>query len=184
MSSPSFFSIGIIDINPEFNLFLSNVPMANLSCAFFICWQEYSTEGIPLTTAYLSDESVRDEETTTGVEFREGSLTPLGGFIPAILQSPLVIRNIQNDPRIGGLKLVVYEWVWFIKQNPGYIERPFFSVSTETVHSYIRNQLTLQGVLDQNGSFAAQCFTYPEPCNPAGTRTAYHLTRSALGKKC
>ncbi|OQD72968.1 hypothetical protein PENANT_c068G03804, partial [Penicillium antarcticum] len=136
MSSPSFFSIGIIDINPEFNLFLSNVPMANLSCAFFICWQEYSTEGIPL-----------DEETTTGVEFREGSLTPLGGFIPAILQNPLVIRNIQNDPRIGGLKLV-----WFIKQNPEYIERPFFS-----------------GVLDQNGSFAAQCFTYLEPCNPAGT---------------
>ena len=63
------------------------------------------------TTAYLSNESVRDEETTTRVEFREGSLSPLGGFIPTILQSPLVIRNIQNDPRIGGLKLVVYEWV-------------------------------------------------------------------------
>jgi hypothetical protein len=59
-------------------------------------------------TTYLSDESVRDEETTTGVEFREGVLTPLGSFIPAILQDPLVIHNIQNDPRIGALKLVVY----------------------------------------------------------------------------
>ena len=59
----------------------------------------------------LSDESVRDEETTTGVEIRRGSLTPLGPFIPAILQNLLVIRNIQTDPRIGGLKLVVYEWV-------------------------------------------------------------------------
>ncbi|KAJ6018393.1 hypothetical protein N7499_003709 [Penicillium canescens] len=97
MSSPSFFNIGIVDVNPEFNL-LSNVPMADLSRAFFICWQEYSPEGIPL-----------DEETTTGVEFREESLTPLGIFIPAILQDPLVIRNIQNDPRIGGLKLVIYE---------------------------------------------------------------------------
>jgi hypothetical protein len=47
MSSPSFFNVGIIDVNPEFNL-LSDVPMANLSRAFFICWQEYSTEGIPL----------------------------------------------------------------------------------------------------------------------------------------
>ncbi|KAJ5990352.1 hypothetical protein N7522_010559 [Penicillium canescens] len=97
MSSPSFFNIGIIDVNPESNL-LSDVPMADLSRAFFICWQEYSTEGIPL-----------DEETTTGVELRGGSLTPLGCFIPAILQNPLVIRNIRNDPRIGGLKLVVYE---------------------------------------------------------------------------
>ncbi|KAJ5830870.1 uncharacterized protein N7525_009123 [Penicillium rubens] len=93
MPSLSFFNIGIIDVNPEFNP--SGVPMANLSRAFFICWQEYSTEGIPL-----------DEETTTGVEFRGGSLTPLGRFIPAILQNRLVIRNIQNDPRIGGLKLV------------------------------------------------------------------------------
>ncbi|KAJ6076656.1 hypothetical protein N7499_008637 [Penicillium canescens] len=99
MSSPSFFNIEIINVNPEFNL-LSDVPMADLSRAFFICWQEYSTEGIPL-----------DEETTTGVEFRGRSLKPLGCFIPAILQNPLVIRNIQNDPRIGGLKLVVYECV-------------------------------------------------------------------------
>ena len=45
------------------------------------------------------------------MEFRGGSLTPLGRFIPVILQNRLVIRNIQNDPRIGGLKLVVYEWV-------------------------------------------------------------------------
>lgn len=72
----------------------------------------YHCESHPTSAiTYLSDESVRDEETTTGVEFREGSLTPLGHFIPAILQSPLVIRNIQNDPRIGGLKLVVYGWV-------------------------------------------------------------------------
>ncbi|CDM37274.1 unnamed protein product [Penicillium roqueforti FM164] len=71
--------------------------MANLSRTFFIYWQEYSTEGIPL-----------DEETTTRVEFRGGSLTPLSRFIPAILQNPLVIRNIQNDPRIRGLKLIVY----------------------------------------------------------------------------
>ncbi|KAJ6001648.1 hypothetical protein N7522_006875 [Penicillium canescens] len=102
MSSPSFFNIGIIDVNPEFNLFLSDVSMADLNCAFFICWQEYSTEGIPL---------VRDEETTTGVEFRGESLSPLRGFIPAILQNPLVVHDIQNDPRIGGLKLVVYGWV-------------------------------------------------------------------------
>ncbi|KAI2740883.1 hypothetical protein DTO013E5_8362 [Penicillium roqueforti] len=72
--------------------------MANLSRTFFIYWQEYSTEGIPL-----------DEETTTRVEFRGGSLTPLSRFIPAILQNPLVIRNIQNDPRIRGLKLIVYK---------------------------------------------------------------------------
>ncbi|KAJ6019854.1 hypothetical protein N7522_000562, partial [Penicillium canescens] len=162
MSSPSFFNIGIIDVNPEFNL-LSNVPMADLSRAFFICWQEYSTEGMPL-----------DEETTTGVEFREESLTPLGCFIPAILQDPLVVRNIQNDPRIGGLKLVVYECVLFMKQKPGYIKRPFFSVSTKTVPSYIRNQLTLQGIFDQNGCFAAQCPTYLELCILSGTRTGYH----------
>lgn len=72
----------------------------------------YHCESYPSSaTTYLSDKSVRDEETTTGVEFRGGSLTPLGSFIPAILQNPLVIRNIHNDPRIGGLKLVVYEWV-------------------------------------------------------------------------
>ncbi|OGE46821.1 hypothetical protein PENARI_c104G02748 [Penicillium arizonense] len=137
MSSSSFFNIEIIDVNPEFNLFFSHVPMANLNCAFFICWQEYSTEGVPL-----------DEETTTGVEFREGSLTPLGSsFIPAILQDPLVISNIQDDPRIGALKLV----------NPGYIKRPFFS-----------------GVLNQNGSFVAQCSTYLEPCIPAGTHHDKH----------
>lgn len=72
----------------------------------------YHCESHPASAiTYLSDESARDEETTTGVEFRGGSLTPLGRFIPAILQNRLVIRNIQNDPRIGGLKLVVYEWV-------------------------------------------------------------------------
>ncbi|KAJ5372738.1 hypothetical protein N7517_004744 [Penicillium concentricum] len=90
--------------------------MADLGRAFFVCWQKYSIEGIPL-----------DEETTTGVEFRGGSLIPLGSFI---------------------------------KQNPGYIKRPFIFVSAKTVQSYIRNQLTLQGVLDQNGSFAAPCFPY------------------------
>lgn len=65
-------------------------------------------------TVNTSDEIVRDEETTTGVQFRGGSFIPLGGFIPAILQNPLVISNIQNDPRIGGLKLVVYEWVIYL----------------------------------------------------------------------
>ena len=48
MSSPSFFNVRIIDVNPEFNLFHFDVPMANLSRAFFICWQEYSTKGMPL----------------------------------------------------------------------------------------------------------------------------------------
>jgi hypothetical protein len=77
-----------------------------------ILQKAYHCESYPASAiTYLSDESVRDEETTTGVEFRGGSLTPLRCFIPAILQNPLVIRNIQNDPRIGGLKLVVYECV-------------------------------------------------------------------------
>lgn len=42
ISSPSFFNIAITDVNPEFNLPLSDVPMVDLSRAFFICWQKYS----------------------------------------------------------------------------------------------------------------------------------------------
>jgi hypothetical protein len=67
----------------------------------------------PSSTINLSDKRIRGEETTTGVEVQEGSLTPLNDSIsmPAIFQNPLVIRNILDDPRIGGLKLIVYEWV-------------------------------------------------------------------------
>jgi hypothetical protein len=77
-----------------------------------ILQKAYHYESYPASaTTYLSNKSVRDEETITRVEFRGGSLTPLGNFIPTILQNPLVIRNIQNDPRIRGLKLIVYGWV-------------------------------------------------------------------------
>ncbi|OQE09668.1 hypothetical protein PENFLA_c105G08657 [Penicillium flavigenum] len=138
LSSPSTISI----INVSQSLL---DPMADISRAFFICCQEYSATGTPL-----------GEETTTGVEVQDGSLTPLNDSIsmPAIFQNPLVIRNILNDPRIGGLKLVVYE---YIKPKPGYIKKHFLS-----------------GVLDQNRSFAAFAIANLQPCIPAATSTTCH----------
>lgn len=67
----------------------------------------------PNSTTDLSDKRIRDEETTTGVELEEGSLTPLNDSlsIQAIFQDPEVIQEILNDPSIGRLRLVVYEWV-------------------------------------------------------------------------
>ncbi|KAJ5214403.1 hypothetical protein N7449_001572 [Penicillium cf. viridicatum] len=121
-SPPSI--ISIINISQDLS-----VPMADITRAFFIYCQEYSATGTPL-----------GKETTTGVEFikangspRVWSLTPLNDTfsIHAIFKNPLIIQNILDDPRIGGLKLVVY--------YKGYIPT-------------IRNHLTSQGVLDQNRS--------------------------------
>ncbi|KAJ5981565.1 hypothetical protein N7499_002871 [Penicillium canescens] len=96
MSLSSSSTISIINVSQG----LSGL-MADVSRAFFICYQEYTATGTPL-----------DEETTTGVELEEGSLTPLNDSlsIPAIFQDPQVIQEILNDPSIGGLKLVVFEW--------------------------------------------------------------------------
>jgi hypothetical protein len=67
----------------------------------------------PSSTTNVSDKRIRGEETTTAVQLEEGSLTPLNDSlsIPAIFHNPEVTQNILNDPRIGGLNLVIYEWV-------------------------------------------------------------------------
>ncbi|KAJ6118833.1 hypothetical protein N7471_013453 [Penicillium samsonianum] len=97
--------IGIINVSEDVSEDLSE-PMADITRAFFICCQEYSATGTPL-----------GGETTTGVRFRKAeksplglSLTPLNDNISihAIFKDPVIIQNILDDPRIGGLKLVVY----------------------------------------------------------------------------
>lgn len=70
----------------------------------------------PSSTTTLSDKRIRGGETTTGMRVREAkrspgwSLTPLNDNISihAIFKNPVIIQNILDDPRIGGLKLVVY----------------------------------------------------------------------------
>ncbi|KAJ5195759.1 hypothetical protein N7449_006238 [Penicillium cf. viridicatum] len=96
--------IGIINVSEDVSEDLSE-PMADITRAFFICCQEYSATGTPL-----------GGETTTGMRVREAkrspgwSLTPLNDNISihAIFKNPVIIQNILDDPRIGGLKLVVY----------------------------------------------------------------------------
>ena len=75
--------------------------------------QAHHCELTPRSTANLSDKRTRGEETITGVRLEERSLTPVNDShsVAAIFQNSEVIQDISDDPQIGGLKLVVYEWV-------------------------------------------------------------------------
>ncbi|KAJ5858374.1 hypothetical protein N7534_003651 [Penicillium rubens] len=97
MSLSSSSTISIINVSQG----LSGLR-ADVSRVFVICYREYDATGTPL-----------GEETITGVRLEEGSLTPVNDShsIAAIFQNSEVIQDISDDPQIGGLKLVVYEWV-------------------------------------------------------------------------
>ncbi|KAJ6039348.1 uncharacterized protein N7446_011794 [Penicillium canescens] len=145
MSLSSSSTISIINVSQG----LSGL-MADVSRAFFICYQEYTATGTPL-----------DEETTTGVELEEGSLTPLNDSlsIPAIFQDPQYWRVETCGIRVGDMfffhGLTTDEVI--IKPKPGYISKHFFS-----------------GVLDQNRSSAVFLIANLQPYIPAATSTGYH----------